>query len=164
MNPAEVATSLLIERTLGQNHAYKKIDDNLYTVKQGSAFVMVNVVPWGHDRALVRVVAQLVKGVRMDGGLAIELLKLNSHLRFGAFAYDEEAESVLFLHSILGGDTLDPEELMATVRDVAVIADEYDDRIIAKYGGQTMLELLEEAALEKILERHPDAFKFAGEN
>jgi hypothetical protein len=71
---------------------------------------------------------------------------------------------VLFLHSILGGPTLDPEELLATVRDVAIIADEYDDRIIKQYGGQTMLELLEEAALERILEKSPEAFKFGEEN
>lgn len=163
MNPAEVATTLLIERTLGGNHAYRKIDDRLYTVKQGSTYVMINVVPWGPDKALVRCVAQLVKGVRMEGNLALELLELNAHLRFGAFAYEKDAESLLFLHSILGGPTLDPEELLATVRDVAVIADEYDDRIIKRYGGQTMMDLLEEAAFERVLEHDPSAFKFGEE-
>jgi hypothetical protein len=160
MNPAEVATSILIEKTLAQNSAYRKIDDNLFTVKQGSTFVMISVVAWGKDKALVRCVAQLVKGVRMDGDLARQLLELNAHLRFGAFAYDPEGELVLFLHSILGGATLDPEELIATLRDVAVIADEYDDRIIKKYGGQTMRDLLEEAAMELILDKDPAAFEF----
>jgi hypothetical protein len=31
---------------------------------------------------------------------------------------------------------------------VAIIADEYDDRIAARYGGQTMQELLEEGVVE----------------
>jgi hypothetical protein len=164
MNPAEVATALLIEQTLGDNHAYRKIDDRLYAVKQGSAYVMINVVSWGKDKALVRCVAQVVKGLEMNGTLAEELLTLNAHLRFGAFAYDPDGECLLFLHSLLGGSTLDKEELVAAVRDVALIADEYDDRIVKRFGGQTMMDLLEEAAFERILEQDPGAFKFSEEN
>jgi hypothetical protein len=164
MNPAEVATSLLIERTLSGSTAYRKVDDSLYAVKQGSTYVMINIVPWGNDKALVRCVAQLVKGVQMDGALARQLLELNAHLRFGCFAYDPDGELILFLHSILGGATLDAEELLATLRDVAIVADEYDDRIIKKYGGQTMKDLLEEAAIERILEQDPEAFEFEREN
>jgi len=37
----------------------------------------------------------------------------------------------------------------------ALIADEYDDRIVKKYGGQTMRDLLEEAAVERILDHDP---------
>lgn len=164
MNPAEIATTLLIEKVLADNSAYRKIDERLYTVKQGSTYVMINVVPWGHDRALVRCVAQLVRGVEMECALAQQLLQLNAHLRFGAFAYDPDGQLILFLHSILGGATLDAEELLVTLRDVALIADEYDDRIIQKYGGQTMRDLLEEAAVERILEHDPEAFKFGGKN
>ncbi|HEY8146711.1 MAG TPA: hypothetical protein VIG06_28720, partial [Kofleriaceae bacterium] len=61
-----------------------------------------------------------------------------------------------------GGSTLDGAELLATLTDVALIADEYDDRIIQKYGGQTMRELLEEAALERLLEADPEGFRFGG--
>ncbi len=164
MNPAEVATSLLIESTLSSSAAYRKIDESLHTLKQGSTYVMIKVVPWASHRALVRCVAQLVKGVEMDGDLARQLLEMNAHLRFGAFAFDPDGERVLFLHSMLGGATLDPAELMATLRDVALIADEFDDRIRAKYGGQTMKDLLEEAAFEHILERDPHAFDFGGES
>jgi hypothetical protein len=163
MNPAEVATALLIEQTLKTSPAYRKVDEALYTVKQGSSYVMINIVPWGDDRALVRCVAQLVKGVRLEGGLARQLLEVNAHLRFGAFAYDPDGQLILFLHSILGGATLDPEELLATVRDVALIADEYDDRIARKYGGHTMKDLLEEAAMERILENDPKRFNWNGQ-
>jgi hypothetical protein len=106
----------------------------------------------------------LVRGATMNGSLAQELLTLNAHLRFGAFAWEPEDESVLFLHSILGGATLDPEELMATVRDVALIADEYDDRILKRFGGSRMIDLLEDAAIERLLEKDPGAFKFSEEN
>jgi hypothetical protein len=160
MNPAEVATSLLIERTLQDSPAYRKIDDQLYVIKQGSAYVMISVVPWGENKAMVRCTSQLVKGVDVDGPLAKQLLELNSHLRFGAFAWEPTDQVVLFTHTILGGTTLDPEELMATLRDVALIADEYDDKLMKKYGGQRMIDLLEEAAMERIMEKDPKGFQF----
>src|SRR5678816_993299 len=116
MNPAEVATALVIERTLSTSPAYRKVDDSLYVIKQGSAYVMITIVPWGKDKACVRCTAQLVKGIKVDGGLALQLLELNAYLRFGAFAWDKDQETVLFVHSILGGTTLDPDELLATLR------------------------------------------------
>lgn len=160
MNPAEVATSLLIERTLQNSPAYRKVDDQLYVIKQGSAYVMISVVPWGENKAMVRCTSQLVKGVDVDGPLAKQLLELNSHLRFGAFAWDSQEQVVLFTHTILGGTTLDSEELMATLRDVALIADEYDDKLMKKYGGQRMIDLLEEAAMERIMDKDPKGFRF----
>jgi hypothetical protein len=162
MNPAEVATSLVIESTLKEQGSYRKVDERLYVIKQGSTYVLINIVPWGADKALCRVAAQLVKGVALSGELAEQLLHLNSQLRFGAFAYDPVDKLVLFIHSILGGTTLDKDELLATLTDVAIIADEYDDKIIKKYGGQTMRDLLEEAALDRVLEADPDAFLFGG--
>lgn len=163
MNPAEKATQHLIEATLGSHGSYRKVDARLYVVKQGSTYVMINIVGFGKDRALVRVVAQLVRGVRMEGSLATQLLHLNAQLRFGAFGYDPNDQIVMFCHSILGGDTLDADELLATVTDVALVADEYDDKIIRKYGGQTMKELLEEAALERLLDANPEGFRFGVE-
>jgi hypothetical protein len=160
MNPAEVATALAIEKTLSHSSAYRKVDERLYVVKQGSAFVMINIVPLDEERAMVRCVAQLVKGLEMSTELALELMQLNGHLRFGAFAYDPVGPMILFIHSILGGDTLDPDELLATVSDVALIADEYDDKIVGKYGGSTMRDLLEEAAVERILTTNPESFDF----
>jgi hypothetical protein len=160
MNPAEVATALVIERTIQNSPAYRKVDDSLYVIKQGSAYVMINVVPWGNNRCMVRCTAQLVKGVDVDGPLAKQLLELNSHLRFGAFAMDPVEHTILFTHTILGGTTLDPEELTATLRDVALIADEYDDKLMKKYGGQRMIDLLEEAAMERIMEKDPSKFRF----
>lgn len=151
MNKAEQTSCALIEHALGTNKAFRKVEDKMYVVKQGSSYVMITVVPWGKDGAVVRCVAQLVKGVSMTESLAIYLLRLNSVLRFGAFAYVRDGDLVVLLHSILGGDTLDESELIATVRDVALIADEWDDKIIEHYGGQRMQDLLEEAALSQVL-------------
>lgn len=160
MNAAETRTCETIEKTLAGNKAYRKIEDRLYVVKQGSSYVMVNVVPWGADRAIVRCVAQLVKGVKMAPALGLQLLQLNAVLRFGAFAYSKDESLVLFLHSILGGETLDAAELLATIRDVALIADDWDDKIIERFGGQRMQDLLEEHALARMLASEPDAFRW----
>ena len=43
-----VATSCTsIEKALGKSPAYRKVDDRLYVVKQGSSYVMISVVPSG---------------------------------------------------------------------------------------------------------------------
>lgn len=158
MNPAEVATALVIEETLANSPAFRRVDEKLYVVKQGSAYVMVNIVAWDDDKALVRCVALIAKNLDLEGSLAIELMQLNATLRFGAFAYDKAGQQVLFIHSILGGHTLDSEELVATLRDVALIADEYDDKLVDRYGGQRMQDVLEEAAMERIIGESPELF------
>jgi hypothetical protein len=152
MNPAVRTTCQIIEQTLSSSPAYRRIDERLFVVKQGSTFVMINALPWGSDRAVVRCVAQLVKGVELKPELSKKLLEMNAVLRFGAFAYVTDGDIIVFGHSILGGATLDPEELVATVRDVALVADEYDDRIARRFGGQTMAELLEQSVVTNLLE------------
>jgi type III secretion system-like peptide-binding chaperone len=148
MNAAAKTSCQIIEKTLGKSPAFKKIDEGLFVVKQGSSIVMINVLPWNADRAVVRCVAQLVKGVTMEVPLALQLLETNALMRFGAFAYVPAGDVIIFSHTLLGGGTLDPVELTTTIRDVAIIADEYDDRIAARYGGQTMQDLLEESVID----------------
>jgi hypothetical protein len=146
------ASCAQIEKTLGKSTAYRKVDDSLYVVKQGSSYVMISVVATGpkskhNDRAVVRVVAQVVAGVRPEPSLFRQLLVLNGQLRFGAFAYVPEGDLIIFTHSILGGTGMDPRELSATVHDVALVADEYDDRIVARYGGSRMQDVVEQSAM-----------------
>ena len=166
MNAAAKTSCQLIEKTLRKSPAFKKVDEGLYVVKQGSSIVMINVIAWNPDRAVVRCVAQLVKGVTMEVPLALQLLEMNALLRFGAFAYVPAGDVIIFSHTLRGGDTLDGEELVTTIRDVAIIADEYDDRIAARYGGQTMQELLEESVIEHFRSAHgnPDVVVFFKDN
>jgi hypothetical protein len=161
MNADAKTSCQVIEKALGKSPAFKKVDEGLYVVKQGSSLVMINVLAWNLDRAVVRCVAQLVKGVTMEVPLALQLLEMNALLRFGAFAYVPAGDVIIFSHTLLGGKTLGAEELTTTIRDVAIIADEYDDRIAARYGGQTMQELLEESVVEHFRTAHgkKDHFK-----
>jgi hypothetical protein len=163
---AVTASRELIEKTLGKSTAYRKVDEGLYVVKQGSSYVMISVVATGpkskhNDRAVVRVVAQVVAGVKPEPSLFRQLLVLNGQLRFGAFAYVPDGELIIFTHSILGGSGMDPRELTATVHDVALVADEYDDRIVARYGGARMQDVVEQSAMAHIFGGGDDAATLA---
>ena len=148
-----------IEQLLKTSPAYRKIEDGLYVIKQGSTLVMASVHPWQQTHAVVRLVAQLVKGVSMEVPLALGLLEINAILRFGAFAYVPAGEVILFCHTMADRELSDEDEFMETIRDFAIVADEYDDRIAARYGGQTMEELMEESVVEHMRgvhqNRHP---------
>lgn len=148
MNAAAKMSCQVVEKALGKSAAFKKVDEGLYVVKQGTTIIMVNVLAWPPDRAVVQLIAQLVKGVTMEVPLALQLLEMNATLRFGAFAFVPAGDVITFSYTMLGGRTLDPVELSTTIRDVAIVADEYDDRIAARYGGQTMQDLLEETVVE----------------
>jgi hypothetical protein len=150
MTPAELATVQRIEATFAGNPAFRKLDERVFIVKQGSTFVMLNVVPMEGERAQIRCIAQLVKGVSMTPELALDLLKQNANLRFGAFAFAERASLILITHSLLGGDTLDAEELLAALSDLAVLADQYDDQIISQFGGQRMSDILEASKIGQL--------------
>ena len=154
MNAVQASKSI-IEKALGSSHAFEKVDENLYVVKQGSSYVMICVLPTGKDskhdaKALVRVVAQVVQGVRPDPSLFRQLLILNGQLRFGAFSFVPDGELVVFGHTMLGGTDMNPAELVATVHDIALIADEYDDRIVARYGGARMQDVVEQSAMSHL--------------
>jgi hypothetical protein len=152
MTDAVRVTCHRIEEVLGPSAAFMKIEERFYLVRQGSAFVYVHVVPWEPDRALVRFVAQLARGVEITPELAIRMLRMNAKLRFGSFGWVQEGRCVTLQHTLLGGATLDGNELLATLRDIAMLADEYDDWVVSEAGGKTMQALLKEKELA-VLER-----------
>jgi hypothetical protein len=143
-----------IEKTLSKSQAFRKVEERLYVVHQGSTYVTISVVDAGREgrsKPVVRVYAQVVSGVRPEPSLFRQLLVLNARMRFGAFAFVPEGDVVLFVHTILGGDHMDAQELVATVTDVALVADGYDDRIVARYGGQRMQDVVEDVAMQHLL-------------
>jgi len=149
---AVARTCELIEKTLGKSGAFRKVEERLYVVKQGSTYVTISVIAAsGADKQpLVRVYAQVVSGVKAEPSLFRNLLVLNAKMRFGAFAFVPEGNLILIVHSMLGGEHIDAQEVVATVSDIALLADSYDDRIVARYGGQRMQDVVEESAMKHI--------------
>src|SRR4051812_21892090 len=106
-----------IEETLAHSPAFTRIEPRFYVVRQGTAYVYIHILPWGPDRALVRLIAQLARGVDMTPDLALKLLRLNARLRFGAFGFVRQASCVVIVHTLLGGETLDADEITTTLSD-----------------------------------------------
>jgi hypothetical protein len=138
-------TAARVETLLGSNPAFTQVEDHFYVVRQGTAYVYVQVAEWAPDRAVVRLVAQLVKGVEITPDLALKLLRLNARMRFGAFGYVRDGACIVFSHTLLGGETLDEAELLTALRQLAIVADEYDDHIVEEAGGKRMQDLLDES-------------------
>jgi hypothetical protein len=145
-NNAVRVTVARIEETLAASPAFTRVEPRFYLVRQGSAYVYVHVLDWEPERALVRLVAQLARGVEMTPDLAIKLLRLNARLRFGAFGYVSQGSCVVLVHTLLGGDTLDPDEINTALRDLSMLADEFDDRIVEEAGGKRMQDLIDASA------------------
>jgi hypothetical protein len=122
-------------------------DAPVFGLHMGSALAEAVVYPWGEDDAVVTTRAYVVRGTEVTFDLMKFLLQENDRLRFGGFGVDEDGD-IFFQHAIVGS-TVDPEELRASVLAVVITADEYDDRIIEAYGGQSALDFIREA-LEEI--------------
>lgn len=113
-------------------------DAPIVTMRVGSALVHVHALSWGDDDATVVTLAYVVTGAEPTADLMRFLLQKNHAMRFGAFSLDEDCD-IIFEHTIVGS-TLQKEELKASVFAVAGVADDYDDQIVARYGGQRAMD------------------------
>ena len=108
-----------------------------YYVLYGSTVLEISVEPYGPEDTTVQVTAYCVQGVEPNEELALGLLQLNQQLPIGAFSI--VGEDVYYSHTLLGR-SLDRKNLLGTIAAVADASDEYDDRIVEKYGGQRALD------------------------
>jgi hypothetical protein len=106
-----------------------------------SALVEVLIHPWEDNDAIINTRSFVVKGATITPELMQFLLRENARMNFGAFGLDEQ-DNILFEHSIVGS-TCDKKELEASVKAVLEIADQYDDPIVQKWGGQRALDQLQ---------------------
>lgn len=118
--------------------ARQREDLPAFGIMVGSAYVLVNVVPWGDDDATITTRSYVAFGTELTAELMHYLLRENDRMRFGAFGMDNEGD-IFFQHTIVGS-TCDKEELRASVMAVVYTADEYDDKIIQKWGGQRAID------------------------
>lgn len=106
----------------------------------GSTVLEISVDPYGPEEAVVRVMAYCVQGARVDESLREGLLELNHTLPVGSFSL--VGNDVFFSHSLFGRP-LDPRNFLGAMAAVATVADEWDDRLVARYGGETALERIQ---------------------
>lgn len=137
--------SNIIKTTYGKVQSYLRIMygeqydhvvsevDHRFIITRGSAAVSVSIKPWHEENCIIEALAYVVHGAKMNTELMNFLLRENSRTPFGAFGISFD-HTITFSHSITGAN-LDLNELQTTVRHVAFMADEYDDRIRAIAGG-----------------------------
>ena len=118
-------------------------DKTEFSVRSGSARIDITVSPW-RDSFVVVVSAVVVSAARLDYDLLEFLLTENTSLDFGGFGIDRRG-NVQFRRAVLGV-SLSEAELRETVRYVMLIADQYDDRIQARWGGRRAIDSQSKAA------------------
>ncbi len=90
---------------------------------------------------MVRVFAVTNVGVTVTPDLGLFLARLNFGLVFGRFALDAEHHAIWVDETLLGEHFSD-DEFRFTVRAVASIADDWDDRLKQMFGGATYQDVL----------------------
>lgn len=105
-----------------------------YYLLMGSALVNVFILPWGDNETVVNCRAYVVTGAERTPEMLEYLLRENYEMRFGAFGLDKDG-AVTFEQNIVGS-TCDKNELRASVMAVLGTADQYDDQIVARWGGK----------------------------
>jgi hypothetical protein len=118
---------------------FRDPDDGHFYVTYGSTVLEIAVDPYGPEEAIVRLMAYCVQGVSVDENLERGLLETNLDLPIGAFALVDR--DVFLCYSVLGKNT-DYRTLLDAIAAVANTSDEYDDLIVAKFGGETAIERL----------------------
>lgn len=110
-----------------------------FYLKYGSTVLEISILPYAEDDAVIEILAFCVQGVEPAFELMQELLRLNSEVPLGAFSM--VGGDIFYSHAFLGR-RLRGEQLIASLDAVASISDEYDEQLVARYGGQTAIERL----------------------
>ncbi len=120
---------------------YEEDENQHFYVGYGSTVLEVSVEPYGPEETFVLVTSYCVQGIHAEEELLLGLLELNHELPVGAFSL--VGKDVYYSHALFGRN-LNRQDLLSTVAAVANISDDYDDRIVARYGGQTALERIQD--------------------
>lgn len=112
---------------------YIAFDNGSFAVSRGSTRVIIIVRSFTPDDCVVEVVAHVVHGATITPELMKFLLRKNAELHLGGFGllFDD---TIVYGHAI-NGKTMDRSELISAVASCAIIADHYDDEIVAMAGG-----------------------------
>ena len=120
---------------------YHEPETDHFYVRYGTTVLEISVEPYGPEEAVVTVMSYCVQDVEVSEELLLGLLELNHTLLFGSFSL---VGSDIFLAYSLFGHSLQRRNLLGAIAAVATLADDYDDRIVEKYGGQTALEKIQD--------------------
>jgi len=113
-------------------------DSPAFGISMGSAYTVVSVLPWREDEAIFTTRSYVVTGIEIVPELMYYLLRENDRMRFGAYGIDRDND-IFFEHTIVAS-TCDLEELKSSVLAVVYTADQADDEITSRWGGQRAVD------------------------
>jgi hypothetical protein len=120
---------------------YHDAETDHFYVRYGSTVLELSVEAYGPEEAVVTIMAYCVQDVEVEEELLLGLLELNHSIVCGSFSL---VGTDIFCSHSLFGRSLDARDLLRAVTVVATLSDDYDDRIVARYGGQTALERIQD--------------------
>ncbi len=109
-------------------------DSPSYGISMGSAYTVTSVLPWRDDEAIFTTRSYVVTGIEIVPDLMHYLLRENDRMRFGAYGLDKDND-IFFEHTIVAS-TCDLDELKSSILAVVYTADQADDEIVSRWGGQ----------------------------
>lgn len=121
-------------RSLYGEEVWANPESPTYSIRFGSTVVYAFVNSFLEDNAAVNVYSYVVRGAELTQDLLLYLMQQNDGYRFGAFGLDSK-NTVVFRYTI-PGKPLDKSVLRAAVNAVRFTADDQDDKIVARWGGQ----------------------------
>ncbi len=142
-SPVHQETFDKLQEYLGElfEEPYHDPENDHFYVRYGSTVLEISVEPYSGEEAMVVIMSYCVQGVELAEELLAGLLELNHEMACGHFSV--VGNDIFFAHSMFGR-SLDARDLLRAITAVATVADDYDDRIVARYGGQTALERIQD--------------------
>lgn len=120
---------------------YHDPESDHFYVRYGTTVLEISLEPYGPEETIIVIMSYCAQDVEIEEELLAGLLGLNHQLPCGHFSV--VGNDIFFAHSLFGR-SLDPRDLLRAITAVATVADDYDDRIVARYGGQTALERIQD--------------------
>jgi hypothetical protein len=119
-------------------------DNGSFFIRNESTVAFVDISDWDHagqNVGIIEVYSIVSSGLKeVNKDLAVELTTDLSR-RFGSWFFLKRPDGLwnLIFKSDLIGATVDAAELINAVMLVAIVANEEDDKIVRKYGGEVFL-------------------------
>lgn len=130
---------------------FEAVEDS-YRVCYGSTVVSIEPELWNEpeDRTILRLIAVVLAGVpKTDPQMFEDLSRLNDTYRFGKFYWtateEDEEEGIIFIEHQMLGEFMDFEEFKQVLISLAYAADEVDDELQVRYGGDRWIDYQKES-------------------
>lgn len=109
--------------------------------RNGSTVAFVRVSPWFDDHTVVFIFSHLANNVPPSPELFEFVARRSNSFVMGHLGCTELDNGTVRVHMghTLLGDYLDPQELIDALDGILGSADELDDEIVSRFGGETFL-------------------------